>query len=51
MKNISAAKLLTVLLTLSLTLACGGPEEKKMKLFEKGRAFYEQGDTSRPGWS
>ena len=32
------------LLALSLILACGGPEEKKMKFFDKGKTFYEQGD-------
>jgi tetratricopeptide (TPR) repeat protein len=25
-------------------LSCGGPEEKKMKFFNKGKSLYEKGD-------
>ncbi|MEA2083332.1 MAG: tetratricopeptide repeat protein [Thermodesulfobacteriota bacterium] len=36
--------ILLILFILSLLAACGGPEEKKVRFFEKGRAFYEQGN-------
>ena len=39
--RLSAA--VTVVL-LAMLLACSGPEEKKQKFLEKGRALYEQGD-------
>src|SRR4030042_1419551 len=31
-------------LLFGLTANCGGPEEKKMKFFNKGKALYEKGD-------
>ena len=36
--------LVVLLFTLSLVLGCSGPEEKKMKFFNKGKALYEKGD-------
>jgi len=36
--------ILLILFILSLLAACGGQEEKKAKFFEKGKAFYEQGN-------
>jgi hypothetical protein len=33
----------TLLLALSISF-CSGPEEKKMKFFNKGQTLYEQGD-------
>ena len=44
MKNRHHVALWTVLLALTLILACGDPEEKKMKFFDKGKALYEQGE-------
>ncbi|OPX18875.1 MAG: hypothetical protein BZ151_12260 [Desulfobacca sp. 4484_104] len=35
--------LLTILLLLA-SVACGGPSERRDKFFNKGKAFYEQGD-------
>ena len=40
----TAACGLLLLLVLSLLAACGGPDEKKMKFFDKGKALYEQGE-------
>ena len=42
--NDRPAVVVTVLLVLSLLAACGGPDEKKMKFFDKGKALYEQGE-------
>src|SRR4030042_2528926 len=36
-----------LLLLFGLTANCGGPEEKKMKFFNKGKALYEKGDYVR----
>jgi tetratricopeptide (TPR) repeat protein len=35
---------LSIVLISAFVLCCGGPEEKKMKFFNKGKALYEQGD-------
>ena len=35
---------LFALLAALLMLSCSGPEEKKMKFFERGKTLYEQGD-------
>ena len=40
----TVAILMTALLALSFTLACEGPEEKKLTFFEKGKAFYQDKD-------
>ena len=39
-----AVILLVVLAAMLLSFACGGPEEKRMKFFEKGKALYDKGD-------
>ena len=33
-----------ILLLVAAITACGGPEEKKAKFFNKGKTLYEQGD-------
>lgn len=33
-----------VALLIALLVSCGGPEQKRMKFFDKGKALYEQGD-------
>lgn len=38
------ANVMIVLVTLSLMISCGGPEERKLKFFDKGKALYEQGE-------
>ena len=35
---------LCVTLTATAIVSCGGPEEKKMKFFNKGKALYEKGE-------
>jgi tetratricopeptide (TPR) repeat protein len=35
---------LWVALIVALTVSCGGPEEKKMKFFNKGKLLYERGE-------
>ncbi|MCB2184570.1 MAG: tetratricopeptide repeat protein [Desulfobulbaceae bacterium] len=42
--NFKYGFLIILLCALSLLVACGGPEAKKAKFFEKGKALYEQGD-------
>ena len=49
MKNLILPVFITFMLVfitfmLAAMLACGSREEKKMKLFEKGKTLYEQGD-------
>ena len=44
MNKRTVAILMIALLTLSFTLACEGPEEKRLKFFEKGKAFYQNKD-------
>jgi len=39
---------ISMVLMLSL-LSCGGPEEKKMKFFNKGKSLYEKGDYVKAG--
>src|SRR6266567_186 len=36
-----------VLLAINLLVACGGPEQKKMKFLGKGKGFYEKGDYTK----
>jgi len=36
--------MLCLFLVATLMAACGGPEEKKMKFFNKGKVLYEKGD-------
>ena len=43
-KRSSLFPLVVILLLLGLTANCGGPEEKKMKFFNKGKGLYEKGD-------
>ena len=33
-----------VFLVILVTLSCGGPEQKKMKFYNKGKSLYEKGD-------
>jgi len=35
---------LCIFLTATVIVSCGGPEEKKMKFFNKGKALYENGE-------
>ena len=35
---------LGIILCLALILSCGGPQDKKMKFFNKGKNFYNQGN-------
>ena len=42
--NKRAAVFVLSLLALSFASSCGGPDEKKMKFFDKGKALYEQGE-------
>jgi Tfp pilus assembly protein PilF len=37
--------ILTVILT--VVVGCGGPEAKKMKFYDKGKALYDKGDFVR----
>jgi len=36
--------ILLIFFVLFATAGCGGPEKKKARFFEKGKALYEQGD-------
>ena len=36
--------LLFILIVGIVVVGCGGPEQKKMKFFNKGKAFFEKGD-------
>jgi TolA-binding protein len=40
---------LCTLLVLTLIAGCGGPEQKKMKFYNKGKALYEKGDYVKAG--
>lgn len=37
-------KFLCLILVIGFVAGCGGPEQKKMKFFNKGKALYEKGD-------
>ena len=41
--------LLCLVACLAIVAACGGPEARKQKFFEKGKALYEKGDYVRAG--
>lgn len=46
MKKLSLGvfRVVLAILVITLVVACGGPEAKKAKFFDKGKSLYEQGD-------